>query len=72
MPIAGTIVLAYFNLQGFFVGGLMTGKTDPTSQAIYRLCLQVTAKFMVQGFQFIMLVELTHIRTGNIYCRVSY
>src|ERR1700761_346124 len=41
IPISLTILLAVLNLKGYFIGGTLAGSTDDSSQAIYRLCLQV-------------------------------
>jgi hypothetical protein len=47
LPICATIIVAYFNLAGYFIGSSLQGLTGDTYQAIDRLCLQVTAKLLV-------------------------
>ncbi|MCJ1401737.1 hypothetical protein MMC11_004954 [Xylographa trunciseda] len=34
------------NLKGYFIGAQLSGGSDPSTQAIYTLCLQVTAKLL--------------------------
>ncbi|KIV84771.1 hypothetical protein PV11_00529 [Exophiala sideris] len=46
LPICATVVVAYFNLAGWFIGSSLQGLTGDTYQAIDRFCLQVTAKLL--------------------------
>ena len=47
LPILASIVLAAMNLKGYYIGAQLQGSSDRSSQAIYILCLQVTAKLLV-------------------------
>ena len=49
VPILASIVLAAMNLKGYYIGAELTGGSDQSTQAIYTLCLQVTAKLMVRS-----------------------
>jgi hypothetical protein len=52
LPVSAIIVLSYFNSAGFFIGARLQGLLDGTSQAISRLCLQVTAKLLVSSCRY--------------------
>lgn len=47
LPVLATIVLAYLNVRGYFIGVNMQGLASPAAQDLNRLCLQVTAKIVV-------------------------
>ena len=49
MPVLASIVLAAMNLKGFYIGAQLSGSSDPSTQAIYRLYLQTTAKLLVRS-----------------------
>ena len=48
LPVAGTIVISYLNLTGYFIGEDLTGLPVDSVQNFDRLCLQVTAKLFVR------------------------
>lgn len=47
VAIFSTVTLAYLNIAGYFVGNDLQGSPSDDFQALYRLCLQVTAKLLV-------------------------
>ena len=48
LPVFVTIVVAYFNLAGRFIGAELQGWTGDIYQAVDILCLQVVAKLQVR------------------------
>ena len=48
IPVMASIVLVAMNLKGFYIGSQLEGSAIPSLQAIYILCLQVTAKLVVR------------------------
>lgn len=49
LPLGATIVLAYFNFAGYFIGNNFQGRTGEEYQALDLLCLQVAAKLLVRS-----------------------
>ena len=50
--VSATTTIAYFNLAGYFIGSGFQGLTGTNYQALDTLCLQVTAKLLVNVFVF--------------------
>ncbi|MCJ1416346.1 hypothetical protein MMC32_002681 [Xylographa parallela] len=46
VPVLASSVLAALNLKGAYIGAQLIGSPSPSYQALYRLCLQVTAKLL--------------------------
>jgi hypothetical protein len=49
VPIGTTVVLAYLNFGGYFIGDQFAGNSSSTAQSTDQLCLQVTAKLIVEA-----------------------
>ena len=49
VPVLASSVLAALNLKGAYIGAQLIGSPSPSYQALYRLCLQVTAKLLVRS-----------------------
>ena len=47
IPLSATVVLAYLNLVGYYIGGELQGLSGPYFNALDNLCLQVAAKLTV-------------------------
>lgn len=47
LPIGATIIIAWLNIRGCFVGNLYQGYLGRADQKFYGLLLQITAKFVV-------------------------
>ena len=47
VPLSVTVVLAYLNLVGYYIGGELQGLSGPYFNALDNLCLQVAAKLTV-------------------------
>ena len=50
--VSATTTIAYFNLAGYFIGSQFQALTGGVYQALDTLCLQVTAKLLVNVFAF--------------------
>ena len=50
VTLGATVALAYLNIAGYFVGALLQGDPSRNYQAFYQLCLQVTAKILVNPY----------------------
>ena len=50
--VSATTTIAYFNLAGYFIGTQLQGLIGEVYQALDTLCLQVTAKLLVNVFVF--------------------
>ena len=47
--VSASCVVIAFSLKGYYFGAELPGNRDSVSQAIFILCLQVTAKLLVSG-----------------------
>ncbi|MCJ1394327.1 hypothetical protein MMC18_007205 [Xylographa bjoerkii] len=52
VPILASTTLAVMNLKGYYIGAQLSGSSDPSTQALYTLCLQVTAKLLVGSMKY--------------------
>ena len=53
LAVSATTTIAYFNLAGYFIGADLQGWTGGVYQGLDTLCLQVTAKLLVNVFIFL-------------------